>query len=67
MSDLTHKVSSDNGAQSGGKAFAVPTIAHYSVYLSDSRDITDLSNASPKDLSFNSALDDVSDLFLQPI
>lgn len=64
-SNLARKVSSDSGAQSGGKAFAVPSIARYSVYISDSKDITDLNNASPRDLSFNRALDDVSDLFLQ--
>lgn len=66
-SNFTRKVSSDNGAQSGSKRFAVPALVPYSLYLSDSRDIIDHNNASSKDFSFNSALFDVSDLFIHPI
>jgi len=47
-------------AQSGGKAFAIPTFANYQIYVSASKDIISLGNASPKDLAFNSALEDVS-------
>jgi hypothetical protein len=49
-----------NFLQAGGKAFAVPTLANYHVYVSNPDQVKDLNNAPGRQLSFNGVLADVS-------
>ncbi|KAH8654976.1 cytochrome P450 [Tricladium varicosporioides] len=55
----TPSIVSEGFRKAQGKAFAVPTLNNYHVYLSNSDHIKELNNAPAKQLSFNGVLADV--------